>query len=864
MALARTLMEQKVAMKRIKPHRVCTVMLWLYCAFASGGVSAETWRVKKFEIFVGQPEKSTFFGWQDVEKVPTTPLPKDVKKDIEEYLAWSAETLERLGFKQPVLEPIVKNAQGEDVYRIYYRDLEGDNKATPAYWKDDQCGKARPEISLNARVMLRELPSGKLVVADQSYQNLAHELFHAVQASYPLFKEHCWYRAGDWIFEATAEAVGIDMAAWGYKKIARPKYPTEAFKRPGAWWVKRWGLRAYDVPTYIKEGKPGDKFDGWYYETSSFWRFLGEYAATRGAMVPEVYGPKSLSEPVNLEDVEPREPHWQYLIDFFNSRIGGDEPTLSNSMRWIHKQISNDERFGGLGLHQMFPLFVNTFATYGGTRAFIKTPESSQEERKEKAVQDKNSESWMGNLFKYHECPSVELFPSEPVKSSPFEIYPFAANCYAVTSHSYFPTDVHVSVSGDSRIQLQALRIGATTGPKRSRDIARAKITQRGSEWRANWVFTLQPGLRENFIFTNMSLWPEQTTSIRSEVEFSATDSENNMAVYGPMPPPYGPQPPSKTPSASSKSSNQSASTPSRSRPKNLAGELEAGMDTLNPNTAHGNRMKRNANAGPCRNPFESAACGPHTTIRLEMMPGMFGNLMTNTGSGGMFGQFTSMMSGTAGTEMMFSSEKTQAALEHSGNMDASLVVIKIPLIDYGFTGTFKNASIVANRKGGGSWKAVEPGEGNPSTGQGPRLTGQVTIEEYSPTILRGSYSGNLVESYESGQETGDKAPATRFINGNFQVVATWTGDDRIVLVPDEPDQVMDDLTEQFGVDTSAYEVIQAGDRKRVVTKQADTSTSVGGGSTSGECSCECEYRELADELCEMFCEEEFAACDAN
>ena len=71
----------------------------------------------------------------------------------------------------------------------------------------------------------------------------------------------------------------------------------------------------------------------------------------------------------------------------------------------------------------------------------------------------------------------------------------------------------------------------------------------------------------------------------------------------------------------------------------------------------------------------------------------------------------------------------------------------------------------------------------------------------------------------------------------------------------------MDDLTENFGVDTSGYEIIQVGDKQRVVPKQGGTA-SAGGGSVDGECACECDFREFADELCEMFCEEEFAACD--
>jgi hypothetical protein len=37
--------------------------------------------------------------------------------------------------------------------------------------------------------------------------------------------------------------------------------------------------------------------------------------------------------------------------------------------------------------------------------------------------------------------------------------------------------------------------------------------------------------------------------------------------------------------------------------------------------------------------------------------------------------------------------------------------------------------------------------------------------------------------------------------------------------------------------------------------KESDTSS-------SGDCSCECDMRAAADELCEFFCEDEFAACE--
>lgn len=809
-----------------------TCFFYLSC-LAAGPVAAEPWNVKKFEIFVGRPNNSQFVlpggvpaetFYSDEAETPTRALAPSVKADIEKYLAESAETLERWGFKPPVLEPIVENAAGEEVYRIYYYDFGG--ASPPARWRNDKCGKFRPTIALNGESFLDA--GGQVKV--KGYQELAHELFHGVQASYPLFKERCKDGPGGWINEGTAQFMGAEVAAWGPRAYNFPNV------RKDAWVVFRWGVRPYDIPLYIE---PQDSNA---YGASSFWRYLGEYVALNGGA-----GTKMV------------QPDYRFLIDLLNSSLGGP-PTQSSSMNWIDREMRRHKKIG-LGLDRMFPLFINTFAAYGGTRI------------QPAGYGAKYSETWLKNVFMDSPCPLVTLDEVNPRDWLDLRVKPFAAACIGLEVNHAYDTDVHLYVTGPGKAAVQSLSAGIEQG----KVVAQPIVLRNGSDWAASWIFTIPAGRRENVVFSNVFKEPGDTRAFKGRIEISATMSSNNMAVYGPPAPVYGPQPPppgaqegapkaggTKKPAPQQQGAGDTVSM--QSQQARVAGQLESGMDSLNPNTAHGNTMARHADARPCRDPFESAACGPHLTIRMEMMPGTFGSLRTSTGRGGVFGQVTGMFSGLANTEMMYSSEKTRVALEQADGFDASRVTLKIPLIDYGFTGTFNNASIVASRKGGaGNWEAVDAAAMGPFSTQAPKLTGKVTIDEYTPSVLRGSFSGTLVFQEDSHSDSDNPPPIeTEYISGKFQIVATWSADDRIAVIADDPGQIIDDLTLQTGIPVANdYEIIQVGDRQKVVPKQG-SAASASGGSTSGGCSCECEMRGKVDDLCELFCEEEFAACDSR
>ncbi|MDP6952826.1 MAG: hypothetical protein QGF53_08705, partial [Alphaproteobacteria bacterium] len=105
----------------------------------------------------------------------------------------------------------------------------------------------------------------------------------------------------------------------------------------------------------------------------------------------------------------------------------------------------------------------------------------------------------------------------------------------------------------------------------------------------------------------------------------------------------------------------------------------------------------------------------------------------------------------------------TAISLYPAADMTQRALQIVIPAIEYGFSGTADNAQITL------------------ADADGP-LSGHVTIEEYTPFMLRGSFS------------------AERHIVGTFSVAAPWQGDPRSVSLSasDTADDIRQDLVERF------------------------------------------------------------------
>jgi hypothetical protein len=117
----------------------------------------------------------------------------------------------------------------------------------------------------------------------------------------------------------------------------------------------------------------------------------------------------------------------------------------------------------------------------------------------------------------------------------------------------------------------------------------------------------------------------------------------------------------------------------------------------------------------------------------------------------------------------------TEAALEA---LDGSKIRIELPRIEYGFTGVIDNASFFVRKAHGGDDNYLAYG---PTASVGMRMfhrppNGKVTIDEYQPGVLTGSFHADLIDEANPGP---DEAPiVARTIDGRFLVSSPWRGDE--------------------------------------------------------------------------------------
>lgn len=284
-------------------------------------------------------------------------------------------------------------------------------------------------------------------------------------------------------------------------------------------------------------------------------------------------------------------------------------------------------------------------------------------------------------------------------------------------------------------------------------------------------------------------------------------------------------------------------------------------LSRLTANSPSGAVMKRQPKGNICAlsAPFELLACGPMTTISLALTPGMFGSLDQTTTRGGLAAQFMDQlqaMDAAAGPSLLDDLARQADAV------DGSSITIVIPLIDYGFTGSFGNAAISMNRANtethDGVYQAIGPRDSMPGPDQAFPLSGNVTIEEYSPWVLRGTFSGAMVDMSQSNLAVDDPVlNVVHQLSGTFNVIGPWRGDERAVLISDE------DMERTARQDAgSVFEGASGTDD----TGAPSSSTPAAGGSGGlpgavASCDCSCNVARSAAPACLQQCEGTFQAC---
>ena len=797
------------------------VLLVLPTQYAFG---AEGWTTTRFEVFVGNPfwdlnsatnnAAGNIFGYSvfDTEDADDPMHPRAIET-VERAFAEAASWYKRKGFPPPNLMPMVDTDNGP-AYRIFLcKDRGGDFRC--GYDPESEVTKAGmylPKCDGNpTRSRIIYLNRDKILrgirLNEVGYQTIAHELMHAIIANTPFGRAATDCGAiGGWLTEGLPDAIGWDITEELWQGRYEPDTRSENL-------VKVYGYRPYkeSLPQRgnVRVPAPVGAMVGTMaatYTTSSFWRFI-KNAYPKGWQV--------LSAPNGLLSTPMTGRGWQ------------------NEVKWLDD-----------GLYRIFKIRLQDF--YVSFVSFFAHAVPPMETFRDSPAEDSIPE-WASVLF--GECAEFDL-SSASTQEVILRIERLATRCLWVQTPNipgsvritFSAQSVDVSLFKDIVIGLPG-QAGSTRGLPGSPD--------GGGRYYGTWQDFPQDGSkRQLYLVSNIARKPGRSEQTAFTLTAMLPGSRNSGMDTVPLPtgrtvPP--PEPPSFKKHSKTLSKQRSA------RSAMAKQQLVEDKKSLTTNTSSATKVTRRQNTPVCTDPFRFHACGPQIGISLNIVPGSYLAPGQVSAQGGMASQVFTGMQSLAETSLFDSSEMAQQLSAQMDAIDGSSVGIAIPMIGYGYTGTISNASIGVKMSGGRNWRAIGP----PDEYQRTPLTGRVTILEYTPEVMRGSFVAQLAE-LTSSASSGEAVYTPRdTVSGSFTSVVPWRNDGRFVLVHDSVEEMAEELAGTLGVSPEAFNA----------TMQDAQQSSNPSGPSSGDnsnvvCTCECEMKEFADELCKLLCEDEFAACE--
>jgi hypothetical protein len=827
------------------------LLLAVVATFSSYAMCAEPWPTTHFEVVVAKPSSSgnTFLDIYNsvmgnvgqAEDGPY-PLAHDQQVALEQHLHEAALQLQEWGFPPPALQlqtPIINLRNGlprayNSVYHIFlFKDeeiVEDRPRPAPGHYNGPHCSALKysmPYMMINTLnwkldTVLKlpdvKLPSGELDkgrhfsrLADKDFskaiETAGHELFHAVQLATPLFQDNCTNLPSQrWVSEGTANAVGFDLVSLlrGERMLANQKPE------------KRWGWKQYrkgleDIsPDYLKIDMP--------YRASSFWRYLGELTALRkqkgkGGAKP---GPK------------PEKADYSYLVKLFNQH-GVDLGDTTDQLKWLHEGLQGAPRIG-VGLDRVLPNFYSVFADYGKYRA-------------KPSVNFYHASDWRAFAFgnKGNECPQIALTNTKRSGTVSLLLNARAGACFSITRGEGLPMTAitaTVELVASSEAGAQQLALSESGGRRVSNDPNTIGVSEDGKEWRANWLWLLEERQPLPMLVTNIAAAPWNTAAQEITVKVTLTAFESTMTE-----PDAAGAPTRNTPSGAAK---EPAVGPkgTRAAVQQSANRQRGRVKAIDPHAA---QITREPYQGRCgRKDKALNLCGDQLQIKLALVPGTASLLGAQLGTGGMLQQLIGMGQALNDINAMTLEGMAQMAGGAQAE-DGYEISIRVPLIDYGYTGSVDNAQLEVSAANGGNFRAIGPKDIDRSSAHKFPPSGSVTIEEYTPGMLRGTFKGQLVAPEEfSGVTVGTLYPRerqpslqiARTVEGRFWVAAPWQGDARYRRIdnPNMQQSIADDLSE----------LMPSADGNYNSGPGAATQSSGGAGGNGSGSSCTCSCAELA------------------
>ncbi len=602
---------------------------------------------------------------------------------------------------------------------------------------------------------------------------------------------------GTWIMEGQAQALGMEAA----KRLRGIEVNKGGNKED--YWL---GGRRYFRPL-TTETKDEN------YRTASFWRYIGEHVAAA-----KVNGRAGVARTA---------PDYRYLAKIYNNHPFKGPVSAAGDLRWLDHALQKEV---GLGLDRLYPNFASTIAAYVPSRLSV-PPVSAQ----------KAEDTWLNRLYAL--CPAVSLGAGTPSGSMTAALRKNASRCFKADVSGAGQFDLSIQVHADTAQSLEALHIGVSGGTK----VGSPKIvvSPSGGGYLGHWRFRVPTTTAQVFIISNMAVDPAK--SLNQDVVLNLTASQWSSSMTTPTPQAQ-PQPQPKQVNGKPKTGTSASRDATRQTNQE---QVATGLAALSSQTAIGSRAFFNRNIDPCNQPFAVLGCGPNTTIQLALTPGVLGDLSQTSGTGDMLGQFMSNMTAIADNGIAQTSEGLLAAQQKLANTEGSEINIVIPAIEYGFTGSFENAHITTNGADDGDpFQAVDAQH---------QHNGHVTIEEFTPYVLRGRFNASLTRSAATDYTQIEH----RTISGSFVVAAPWEGDRDIKVYRSSADPkgaVIQDINEVIPILGALGQIAAQKPKARATSTPHPAGRAV----AFPSCNCSCQPIKSYDAVCRPVCAVKVQQCAAQ
>jgi hypothetical protein len=765
----------------------------------SASAKVDPWITTKFEVYNAAPG---FLYTSDEEDQPSS---AELAK-LEKYLTFVAGKLKSWGFPGPYLPVSPADSRCSLCYRIFLTDMgKGNAKGAISAMGYSPANEDYIEVRLNRDAITRVGKGGALTFLEDAYITAAHELFHAVQKSTRYLYDKPFQidtnypdipstNPDNWISEGTANAIAIDLARIWLKKTT-----AQSWKIGSLQWPKLLGARDYSISLAVKDDTeaPTDLLAD--YNTSSFWRYLAEFHASGGGKIPGIK-----EEPVD----------YRYLKHLFS--LPNRSTADADQYRWLNDGLMSYQNNPAAALTYLYPRFVTTAADYRKTRVkeFLGTD-----------PQDYWGQTLFGN------CVNLVITATVNSGFKKLAIPPLAAKCITIDLSSplqgYNRGDtlaIDLQIETDSEMHTNQLWLGGHNGKflaRRSNESDGLKGNNNLGIWKSLPAIY---GKKNKFILSNVSgVKPGETLSVAARAYASVSKNGVNTRK------------PAKTPTRKSntKGASREVNTGPDSRASEATARARRSAAILSPVGQEAVRLNLSDN---------------HTELELGMAGGGLSAAMLSHGSGGFIDHL--LTSGQAMLGSMASVAESTIELDsYIENTEDAIIDISFPRIDYGFTGTINNALIQSVGGGGPSLLSISTRDSIPGPQRHFEKTGSVTITEYSPYVLSGTFSADLVDPHLTAQQKQQSLPElrkVRSVSGYFSYSAPWLRDER--FAQSDPGELLRDMDADLsnmlpeGMHVSDQGIVRDDDLPPEARQPASPFESLPGNTSHGrDCDCSCE-----------------------